>query len=498
MQKSLWQKYNKQMKFPSVDKSMKTDILIIGAGITGVTTTYNLLNTNHDVMLIDKGLLFNDTTAKTTGKITYLQDLKYQDIYKVYGYEKAKLYYESQKDAIKLIKKNIKDNQIDCDLKKTEMVTFTKDESKMKCFELEKKLLSSFGAKYATTSSLDDDLIVSQISIKNGYIFNPIKYLNGLMEKIKESKKVRVFENSIATRIKKEKSNYIIIVNGYEISAKKIILACSYPFFTLPGLIPFKTYMEKSYVAYAGVKSIKNVAGITVGKPFYSFRYHDDGDDKYIIYLNNSCKINSKLNYKKNYDDCKSKIKSLDNNLKVKYWTNMDVMTNDYLPFAGIISDEEKNVLIATGYNTWGMTNSCICAKLISDIIMGKKNKYKELFNPKRPITFKRTLNFVNNTFFGTIKAYALNLIKKNPSWYNDKVVVTNKDGKRIGIYVDSKGEKHVVSNICPHLKCFLTFNEVDKTWDCPCHGSRFDVDGNVVKGPSCYSIKLDETKFKS
>ena len=497
MKKSLWQKYNKQRKFTSVDKSMSTDILIIGAGITGVSVAYNLLNTNHDIILIDKDICFNDTTAKTTGKITYLQDLKYQDIYKACGYEKAKLYYESQKDAIRLIKKNIKDNEIDCDLEKTEMVTFTKDESKIKDFELEKELLSSFGVKYSTTSNLKDDDVVRQLSVKNAYTFNPIKYLNGLMDKIKDAKNISVYENSIATKIKKEKSKYVTIVNGYEIRTNKIVLACSYPFFTLPGLIPLKTYLEKSYVSYAKIKDAKNIAGITSGNPFYSFRYYDDGKDKYIIYLNNSCKISDKLNYKKNYNDCKDEIKSLDNNLKVEYWTNMDVMTNDYLPLVGKISDDDKNVLIATGYNTWGMTNSAISAKLISDIIMGKKNKYKELFDPSRPVTFKRALNFVNNTFFGTLKAYTLNLIKKNPSWYKNKALATKIDGKRVGVYIDSKGEKHIVSNICPHLKCFLTFNEVDKTWDCPCHGSRFDVDGNVVKGPSCYNIKIDETNSK-
>ncbi len=492
MKKSLWQKYHKKRIFHPVNKSETTDILIIGAGITGVSVAYNLLNTKHNVILIDKDICFNDTTAKTTGKITYLQDLKYQDIYKVYGYEKAKLYYESQKDAIKLIKKNVKDNKIDCDFKKTEMVTFTKDKNKIECFELEKKLLSSFGVKYNATSVLKDDDIVSLISVKNTYTFNPIKYLNALIDKIRKSQNIKVYENSIATKIKKEKSKYVTIVNGYEIYSNKIILACSYPFFTLPGLIPFKTYLEKSYVSYAQIKDVKNLAGITIGKPFYSFRYYEDKKDKYIIYVNNSCKISDKLNYKKNYNICKDEIKKIDNNLKVHLWTYMDVMTNDYLPIAGKISDEDKEVLIATGYNTWGMTNAVICAKLLTDIIMRKKNKYKELFNPKRSITFKRALNFVNNTFFGTLKAYTLNLIKKNPSWYKNKTLITKKDGKRLGIYTDANGKKHVVSNVCPHLKCFLTFNEVDKTWDCPCHGSRFDADGNIIKGPSCHNIKIN------
>ena len=173
----------------------------------------------------------------------------------------------------------------------------------------------------------------------------------------------------------------------------------------------------------------------------------------------------------------------------------MDVMTNDFMPLVGRISEDDKNVFIATGYNTWGMTNGTVAGKIIYDLVSNKKNKYEKVFDPTRSMNIIKLKNFVVNTAMSNTKAYTFNLIKKNPSWYKNKACVTKIDGKRVGIYFDKDGNKHIVSNICPHLKCFLTFNEVDKTWDCPCHGSRFDVDGNVVKGPSCYNIKIDEAK---
>ena len=122
MKKSLWQKDNNLKKLKSVEENLKTDILIIGAGITGVSIAYNLINCNYKVVLIDRGKCFNDVTAKSTGKITYLQDLKYYDIYNVYNYEFAKLYYESQKEAIKILKKNIRDNNIKCNLEKMNLL----------------------------------------------------------------------------------------------------------------------------------------------------------------------------------------------------------------------------------------------------------------------------------------------------------------------------------------------------------------------------------------
>ena len=177
-------------------------------------------------------------------------------------------------------------------------------------------------------------------------------------------------------------------------------------------------------------------------------------------------------------------------------WTNMDVMTNDFLPLIGAISDDHKDIFIATGYNTWGMTNATIASKLLFDLIQNKKSKYQKLFSLDRRFNTKVVKNFLINTFCSNLKAYALNKIIKNPSWYKNKVYITSINNKRVGIYCDENGVKHLVSNVCPHLKCFLTFNEVDKTWDCPCHGSRFDINGNAVKGPSKYNIKIDETKF--
>ena len=174
MKKSLWQKDNYDKKLKSVEENLNTDILIIGAGITGVTLAYNLLNSNKDVILIDRNKFFNEVTAKSTGKLTYLQDLKYQDIYNSSGYDNAKLYYESQKEAIRIIKKNIKDNNIDCDFVKNEGITYTNDEKELKKFETEEKLLESVGAKYSNYSNFVDDKDVKRlIAIKDSYVFNP-------------------------------------------------------------------------------------------------------------------------------------------------------------------------------------------------------------------------------------------------------------------------------------------------------------------------------------
>ncbi len=497
MKKSIWQKDNNIKEEKGITENLTTDVLIIGAGMTGISLAYNLIDGKNNIIMVDAGKIADATTAKSTGKVTYLQDLTYYKICNVYDFDTAKLYYESQKEAIRIINRNVKNNKIECDLKKCEMVTFTNDEKEVPKFTVEKLILDRLGVKYSNVSkNIKNNDVKELISVNDGYVFNPVKYLIGLYKKIRSSSNVDVYMNSRVQKVQKTKEGFKAYVNGFEIKCKKIVFACHYPFFTIPGFIPLKTYVEKSYIAASKVEKTSNVAAITSNYPYVSFRYQENKKEKYFIYLNNSSKLCSKLNHEKNYEECTDEIKKITGTSPTYKWENMDLLTNDYLPLIGRVSKDEKNAFIATGYNTWGMTGGTIAGKIIADLINSKDNKYLEVFNPSRSMNFKKVLNFTNNTLLSNLKAYGFNFIKKNPSWYKNQAFVTRYCGKRVGVYYDEEGKEHVVSNVCPHLKCFLTFNKVDKTWDCPCHGSRFDTEGNVVKGPSSFDIKIDETKL--
>ena len=169
-------------------------------------------------------------------------------------------------------------------------------------------------------------------------------------------------------------------------------------------------------------------------------------------------------------------------------YTNSDVITPDHMPYIGEIRD---NLYIGVGYNTWGMTNGVIAAKIISDDILGIENEYKNVFKPNR-ISLQTILK-LPTYIFNNAKSFIGSKLIKNKKWYSRRVKFYNENGKCLALYKDEKGINHIVHNKCPHLGCGLIFNEVEKTWDCPCHSSRFDIDGKCIKGPSNYDISYDK-----
>ena len=142
-------------------------------------------------------------------------------------------------------------------------------------------------------------------------------------------------------------------------------------------------------------------------------------------------------------------------------------------------------MFLGTGYNTWGMTNGSLAGEIISSLILKKDNKYKDLMAPKRALNLSK-LERLPSDIYGNIKAF----IKSNKNNVNNKKVINKTiKGKKVLVYVDEKGKEHIVLNKCPHLKCGIVFNEIEKTWECLCHGSRFDIDGKLINGPSNFDI---------
>ena len=455
---------NKKIK----DKS--TDVLIIGAGITGLTLAYFLSYSSEQIMIIDKSKIGCGATSKTTAKINYLQGIIYQTLANKHDKNTAKSYLDSQLEAIRIIKEIIEKEQIACDLTMVDSIIFTCEEKNIKKITKEQDLLESFNIN---VTRVEDHHIKSGIKVSDTYVFHPLKYLKSLTNIIKD--KVKICENITAYSINKVGNHYEINSNEGIISAKKVVIACNYPFHIIPTLIPLKTYVKREYVNAAKCKKGKKITAISIDSKLHSLRYYQD----YVIYGSTSSRITDKTDYAKEYQNSQKEFQKYFNKAPIYTWMNQDLMSNDLLPFIGLIN---ANLYLATSFQAWGMTNGTIAAKIIADLISNKYNRYTKLFDPKRI-----NISLITESCLGSfryLKAYLdAFFCKHNP--YYIKI-----NGLIYAYYKSQDNEIHRIKLVCPHMKCNLVFNEVEKTWDCPCHGSRFNTYGKVIVGPSTKDLE--------
>ena len=487
--KSIWINDKvKNEKMSKLDKDIKCDVLIIGGGMAGLSTAYHMMDSKKNVILIERDKCGMGATSKNTGKLTWMQGLIYNKLSSNYSDKVAKLYYDSQIDAINMVKKIIDDNKINCHLNKTisyvfsytgnDYDSFSKEIDFYKKYDIKYKLLEEMPIKYDCKYALETD---------NSYVFNPYEYLVSLKNIV--SDKIDIYENTRCISVDKDNDNYVILLdNGNKIRCKYVVVASHYPMFIIPFFTPFKTRVDRFFLSASKCKKSDDVQIISNGKHSISIRYYNDDKDNYLIYGRRNHSITTNLDVRDDYKELNNEYKKYFSKDIEYFWYTHDLMTYDSLPFIGMV---DNNLYLCTGFNKWGNTNGSIAGMLISDLIKGNKNKYKGLFNPYRGLSFDKVKNlFLYNVEVGS--RYVINKIYTSKSFYGDDVRIEYINGKKCGVYVDKNGIEHKVSNICPHMKCNLIFNYIDKTWDCPCHASRFSVDGDIIYGPSVYNIMVD------
>lgn len=479
-QQSIWTDEINEKPCSELKKDIKCDVLIIGGGIAGISTALNLKETEN-IVLIDKDKIGYGVTSHTTGKLTYLQGTVYTDIQKACDFNTAKKYLESQKDAIKIAVENIKKHNINCDLEKNDSYLFTTEE--------DKRLNSIRDFLLKTNTDFEDTKLPinipckDAIKVKDTYVFHPLKYIIGIKQIIKD--KVKIYENTTVIDMDYKDNHYTIKTkNGHTITANKVIITTHYPFFIFPGLMPVKLELKRSYALSAKHQN-ETWNAINIDKEIYSIRFYKDN----IIVGGFSHDLSDNIDYKKEENKLINFYNEHFINKLEKVWLTHDITSHDYLPIISRLNAKHPNLLVATAFNKWGMTNGILAGKILADLVNNIENKYETLFKLHRKISLEETKNFIKSNFkIG--KTYIETKLDKNKEFYN-RTYITNIDGHPCGVYIDEKGKKHITRNTCPHFKCSLIFNNAEKTWDCPCHGSRFDIDGNLIEGPSVFDIKI-------
>lgn len=493
---SYWTDSSSFSSFPSLEQNMTADVAVVGGGIAGITCAYLLAKEGHSVVLLEAGKLLHGTTGHTTAKITAQHDLIYDQLVDKEGEEKASLYYHANMEALQFIKETVDQHKVECGFSVQDAYVYTNSDSYID--KLEKELAAY--TKLGITGSYSEQIPIpvpskAAVIMHNQAQFHPLQYLSALLHEFVKAGG-QIYENTTAVDVEKGAKAKVITRAGYHITCKHVVSCTHFPFYDGLGFYFARMHADRSYVL--GVKVANDYPEgmyLSAEEPKRSIRYvHTDDDSKLILIGGQSHKTGQGICTINHYEELQKFASQHFKVLETAYrWSAQDLVTGDKIPFIGRITASSPNIYVATGFRKWGMTNSTVSALLIRDLIMDKKNQYEELYSPSRSISLTTIKNAIvdNADVAKHLIAGKLEMVYREPDdLAKDEGCVVSVHGKRAGAYKDENGKLHLVDTTCTHMGCEVEWNNGDRSWDCPCHGSRFSITGEVMEGPAEKPLK--------
>ncbi len=430
---SIWNKSIALPSFPQLQENLECDVVIIGGGISGILCAHMLKRSGLNCILLESNTICSKVTGNTTAKITSLHGFIYSYLVRSFNAELARLYYEANEEAILEYSSLCKN--IDCDFEFCDSYIFSLDDKEKIDNELKCLKNLNIDAEYATLNMLPFKS-VGGIRFKNQATFNPLKFVKEIV------KDLTIYENSHVINVK---GTTAITKNG-SVSGKKVVFATHFPFIDKFGFYFLKMFQSRSYVIALESDDSLNFEGM----------YIDDRSKISLRKYNNLILLGGEEHRTGKKSKAWTNLEMMAKNYFPSYkivsrWATQDCITLDKVAYIGQYSSLKKDWYVLTGYNKWGMTTSMVGAKIIADLITEKENKYAKLFSPERTILRKQLFVNIGEALCG---------------WLNFK------------------------KRRCPHLGCALEWNKAEHSWDCPCHGSRFDENGILIKNPANEDLK--------
>lgn len=469
---SIWRMETEIEKRAALNENIKTEVAIIGAGMAGILTAYFLKQQGKNVIVLEKNRIGGGQTGNTTAKITSQHGYIYTTLVKYYGEKNARLYARANEAAIAEYRRLIEKENIDCFFELADSYLYSqKDDTLLKKeYHVAKKL--GLPVSYVEDTELPFD-VKGALCFKNQAQFQPFEFMKHI------SRHLTIYENTEVLHV----SGHKIRTNNGNVYADSIVFAAHYPFPRIPGLYFLRQHQERSYVI--AIKGVPEFRGM-----YYpvdqglSFRWYKD-----MLLAGGGNHRTGESTLGKGYEGLKKQIDTIYGEYtEIARWSAQDALSHDGLPFIGRFSVLRPYWYVATGFKKWGMTGSMIAAKLNTALICGEDNEYVRLFTPQRmqPIaSCKKLLIDLGTSITGLSKGYFHIPIKEKNKPLKGQAKIVRRGFRRYGMYMDNDGALHTISVKCPHMGCELAWNPQTKTWDCPCHGSRFTCDGALIDEPS-------------
>lgn len=481
---SIWASSCKLPRAMPQSADVKTDAVVIGAGMAGLLTACKLKERGLKVIVIDAGEIAHGVSANTTAKITAQHRLIYDRLLTSFHKRKARQYADANQAAIEEYARMVSAHGIDCDFERKDAYVYTLGHAgKPAKIAHEAQAARALGIPAELVGGVDLPLpVTAAVKFPNQAQFHPLKFLCAISDGL------TIFTHTRALSIE---SSQVITDHG-KISADFIVVATHYPLCDFPGYYFLRLHQSRSYVlALTGCK-LPDGMFIDESESGLSFRSFQN-----LLLLGGAGHRTGKNEAGGCYDTLRGLARKLyPGSREVAHWSAQDCMTLDGVPYIGQYSTKSLSIYVATGFNKWGMTGAMAAAMILSDTIGGVANPWAEVFSPQR---FNLTASMKNLIADGASTAAGLarqgltlpkETVNKLPNGHGGIVEYNN---TKVGVYKNERGEVFVVDITCPHMGCQLTWNPDELSWDCPCHGSRFDYKGHLLNNPATEDITNDQ-----
>ena len=468
---SIWSQTCQFRQREALPGDLKTDIAVIGAGMAGVLIASALQETGRRVVVLEAQRIAGGQTRNTTAKLTCQHALLYEKLTRTLGLDKARQYAQANAAALEEYRRIISAQGIECDLEQRDAYVYGTDAARLRK-EAEAAAALGLPASFVEEAKLPFPT-AGAVRFANQAQFHPLKFLQAISEPL------TIYENTSVQSVEEDQ----LITSRGRVQAEQIVFACHFPFVNFPGMYFARMHQERSYVI--ALENASQMDGMWIGAEQGSYSFRNYGSLLLLGGGGHRCGENSVGG---RYVDLRQKAAQwYPGSREVAHWSAQDCVTADSVPYIGPYAASHPNWYVATGFQKWGMTSSMVAAMLLRDRICGKENPWAEVFDPGR--FDEKTLSGLAQESGQAVKGLAKQLFQIPAEAARELLPghggIVFWKGKKLGVYKDESGALWPVDIRCPHLGCQLEWNPDELSWDCPCHGSRFDYLGRLISGPA-------------
>ena len=486
---SYWHQTQKPLNYPRLEKDLETDVLIVGGGITGITTAYCLTQRGRKPVVIEAETLCSGTTGNTTGKLTIQHNIIYSNLMEKYGIDAAKEFAQTQSRALQFAAEVVRRHSMDCQMEPSTAfiyATSANNEKDMLLAEYEAAKRLEIPADWISKPTFPKGS-KALLGFSGQAVFHPIRYVQG-MANAAQAGGAEIYTNTKAIGVEDGDIKTVVLENGASIRCRHLVQATQYPLYDGPNVFFTRLYAQRDYgIAVETNGNWPDGSYISIGEPARSIRTHVE-DGKRILIVVGDTHFPGR-DEKETGDHFQNLINFADQIAGVKkvlaVWSAQDYETPDQIPYIGRLSDD-CNIYLATGYRKWGLTCGTLAGLMIADLIDTGRCDYEGLYSRNRSDTFRSIKKIASEVFTGVGE-----LIKSKFEGTRDYKDLEKGvglpirfQGRKAGAFRDDNDHVTVLDISCTHMSTELNFNASEKTWDCPAHGGRFKADGKLLEGP--------------